>query len=181
MGLSLPGPRIVFLEARILKRFYCRRVYDGGTVKHYGDFVRDLYVTFEDEPHGTECGRVSEGFEPRWALFGLGSQSSIPLLYVCRESYEVASTYYERAFGSYNSFPQTWFDFKSDTLYLDFMRPDGGVFSPDFINDDIKGSRGLRFLFIPKLKPYLYHRKAYRNGCISYYVALEMLKNSTLW
>ena len=45
---------------------------------------------------------------------------SIPLLYACRESWTVASKVYTRAFGTAQAYPETWFDFKRDLLYLDF-------------------------------------------------------------
>jgi len=42
------------------------------------------------------------------------------LLFDCHESFEVASKYYEKAFGTTNPFSQTWFDFKRDILYCDW-------------------------------------------------------------
>jgi hypothetical protein len=144
--LSLPGPRVVFLEAWYLKPFNSHCIFsDRGVVIDSRQLVgqsRELgelhYVTFEDEPHAIQDEKILDGFGPPWALFGLRSKSSIPLLYVCRESYKVTSTYYERAFGTVSAFPQTWFNFKSDTLYLDFMLPYDTFFRPDYISDDIK-------------------------------------------
>lgn len=52
------------------------------------------------------------GFRPQAA--------SIPLLYACRESWTVASKVFTRAFGTAQAYPETWFDFKRDLLYLDF-------------------------------------------------------------
>jgi hypothetical protein len=58
----------------------------------------------------------------------LRSQCPPPnLLFVCRESFEVATRYYAKAFGTCNAFPCTWFDFERDILYLD----------SDFITDQV--------------------------------------------
>lgn len=52
--------------------------------------------------------------------FGYESPSTIPMAYVCRESYMVALEEYSQVFsGGLGSIPQTWFNFNRDTLYLD--------------------------------------------------------------
>jgi hypothetical protein len=73
--LSLPGPRIVFLEAWYLKAFTCRRIFSHrGVAIHSGELVGGHYVTFEDEPHGIQDGKLLDGFGPPWTLFGLRSK-----------------------------------------------------------------------------------------------------------
>lgn len=52
--------------------------------------------------------------------FGFRSPSTVNLLYVNSESREVALKHYERAFGTEWKSPMTWFDFKVDTLYVDW-------------------------------------------------------------
>jgi hypothetical protein len=52
-------------------------------------------------------------------LHGVYSESGIPsLLLVCKESFGVASKSYTAAFGAQGALPQTYFDFRRDTLYL---------------------------------------------------------------
>lgn len=54
-------------------------------------------------------------------IYGFQAQAAfIPLLYVCRESFAVASKIYTRAFGTAEAYPETWFAFDRDMLYLDF-------------------------------------------------------------
>jgi len=45
-------------------------------------------------------------------------------LFVCRESYQVSMRFYSLAFDSELAFPETWFDFRRDTLMLDLVRED---------------------------------------------------------
>ena len=60
------------------------------------------------------------GWDYPQILYGLKSESPVPgTLLACRESFKVASRIYCRAFGSLGAFPETWFNFSQDTLYLD--------------------------------------------------------------
>ena len=52
-------------------------------------------------------------------LLGYHSDAQVPaILFVCKESYNVASKFYEQAFSSAYSLPQTWINTQFDTLYL---------------------------------------------------------------
>jgi hypothetical protein len=68
----------------------------------------------EDGPIPADSSQIFELIR-----YGFKSESTIPLLYVCRESYGVASKLYSPAFGTESARPQTYFNFDLDTLYLD--------------------------------------------------------------
>jgi hypothetical protein len=115
---ALPGPRIVFLQPRRLQWFRCTRVFSDrdirktltSPVSFEGDFLPySPEVDWENVKYGGNC----------YNRYGFTSYSSIAMLYVCRESYSVASQVYERAFGTTTAFAETWFNFNLDTLYLD--------------------------------------------------------------
>jgi hypothetical protein len=56
---------------------------------------------------------------PHEPMLGLASDYHPPqILFVCKESYGVASKYYHRAFSMVGSIPEIYFDFQRDTLYL---------------------------------------------------------------
>jgi hypothetical protein len=50
---------------------------------------------------------------------GFTSPTRLPLLYVCRESSNIASAAYELSFGTKDNSATTRFDFEKDTLYID--------------------------------------------------------------
>lgn len=92
---ALPSPRIVYLERKRLRWFECSRVYSDKAV----DETNKKAAYFEghlDEEAGPD-GAQAVGPGPSGQV-GFKSQSSIPMLYVCRESYLVASKVYTRAF-----------------------------------------------------------------------------------
>lgn len=61
-----------------------------------------------------------EGTAGKSAKWGLMSECEPPaVLFVNHESYDFASARYTKAFGASGTTPQTWFDFKRDTLFLD--------------------------------------------------------------
>ena len=65
---------------------------------------------------GLDCPKI---------LYGLRSESPVPgILLACRESFEVSSRVYSRAFGTLGGAPQTWFNYRRDTLYLDGLTND---------------------------------------------------------
>ena len=81
----------------------------GRRVKHdfshnfEGDFWMDRTMEIRNPP-----------------LVGFKSESLIPpIMLACRESFGVASKAYTRTFGSLGALPETYFNFKLDTLYLD--------------------------------------------------------------
>jgi len=52
-------------------------------------------------------------------MLGLVSDSPLPhILFVCQESYGIASKHYHKAFSTVGSTPKIHFDFQRDTLYL---------------------------------------------------------------
>lgn len=72
--------------------------------------------------HRDRRGREKAHLPPQ--LYGFQPQAAyIPLLYVCLESWLVATSVYTRAFGTDAGFPETWIDYKRDILYLDFDHP----------------------------------------------------------
>lgn len=117
---ALPGPRIVFLRPRRLQWFQCTRVFSDRHTdtqpKSPSTFEREDFKCFSDSSHHNG-EYIDAGGSPR-DRFGFRSESSISMLYVCRESYCVASKIYRRAFGTKHAFPQTWFSFELDTLYM---------------------------------------------------------------
>jgi len=63
--------------------------------------------------------RIREGREH--PLLGFTSDCSIPpVLLACHESFKIASRSYTPSFSSLGSWPQTYFNFKLDTLYVDW-------------------------------------------------------------
>ncbi|KAH8590176.1 hypothetical protein B0O99DRAFT_691829 [Bisporella sp. PMI_857] len=118
--LALPGPRIVRLELALLAA-RCQ----AAIKQRRQDAEARLHYRHEDEPYTEEeltelvediSGDLSE-VEP---LVGFRSRCRSPaLLFVCRESFEVASKFYKPCFHTQNSIPQTYFDYKCDVLYLD--------------------------------------------------------------
>ncbi|PVH81218.1 hypothetical protein DL98DRAFT_654145 [Cadophora sp. DSE1049] len=100
-----PGPRIVHLTSEDLQPVYCLRVRSDADINTTAFF--DLLP--EDE-------------HPRWfdqELFTAVRSNCPPgLSSANKESFAVASARYERVFGSDHGFPQTWFDFGRDFLYV---------------------------------------------------------------
>jgi hypothetical protein len=107
-------PRIVYLRPTLLVPGYTDRIWSNKTV--------------DDESFFNCCEYVSGRPSPPKLAFN--SRSTIPALSVCRESRKIASNVYTLAFGP-TSYPSTWFDFKRDTLYVDWM-----VVNPDAYGED---------------------------------------------
>ena len=79
----------------------------------------------EDENgSGTEMADyICPMYRERQRLKHYGIKSNAPhptILYVCKESFGVASRYYSKAFSCGGaSIPETWFDYHRDTLFID--------------------------------------------------------------
>ncbi|CZT12931.1 uncharacterized protein RAG0_16576 [Rhynchosporium agropyri] len=82
------------------------------------------------------CGKISGHYHGRkkefhrmdrirgrpWNHYAMGFNTDRPippLFLACQESYQVASKVYTRSFSALGSIAQTYFNFRSDTLYLD--------------------------------------------------------------
>jgi hypothetical protein len=96
------------------------------------DYDEDGYSRFFDPEREIDIETArrlrNEGdrFQGRTSNYLRGFRTRAPppvLLYVCRESSQVACKYYERVFGTKTTFPEVWFNFEIDTLYLDWGWP----------------------------------------------------------
>ncbi len=109
---ALPGPRVVHLRSARLARYRCGRV--RSDISMFPCAESPLFFDQIPSPYYSKIG-------PKIDLRGFKSDSPPPtLLFVCRESFKIASKRYQRAFGTKWSLPEVWFDFKQDTLYLDY-------------------------------------------------------------
>lgn len=110
---ALPGPRVVSLEACDLE---CVSIPLPSAECVSQD---KSFVPFELSIEDTE--RSSSWVWNSLATpIGFRSYSNLLIPFVCHEAFDIASSVYAITFGSDASFPTTWFDFKLDTLYLDF-------------------------------------------------------------
>jgi len=119
---------------RRLKTYHSSRVWSDKAMNGLG------IASFFDGLKGNYEGRSvhnDNNSGPR-ELFGFTSPCTPPaLLSVCRESYCVATRYYKRSFGTASSFPETWFDFDLDTLYLDMgVFEQGRRYNPSHLSCD---------------------------------------------
>lgn len=126
-----PGPRLIYLHSFYLKSFRCHRVWSDCRNNKRGRkrfFHEDPHET-DEQKHIPQSRRTNIERSTGWK----SHEPSIALLAVCRESYDILSQFYARAFGSSNAFPSTWFDFKRDTLYLNIWYPDGTPGNPWYL------------------------------------------------
>ena len=101
---AIPGPRIVNIRQRYLNKT-SDDVLNNGVTKRRGIIAKAA---------GNKAITL-----PAPRLKGLKSNCPPPsILFVCRESYTVASRYYQRVFHPAGTIPETYFDFQRDTLYL---------------------------------------------------------------
>jgi hypothetical protein len=142
--MALPGPRVVYLEQDLLNSHSCNRVWSNKIVDG----------TDDDEFHAQGYGSNDSETQKRDELGPLScrafrSQSPAPpLLFACRESFEVASQFYAKAFGTWDGIPETWFCFERDILVLDWGWEDGMHYDlEDFSDDDLKSVRKLAFFY----------------------------------
>lgn len=77
-------------------------------------------VTIESKPmKKAAADESSRGFFEFMSPIGITSDSSPPhILLACREAFSVVSKFYEPVFCIFNSFPETYFNFDLDTVYL---------------------------------------------------------------
>lgn len=74
------------------------------------------------EGYRKEFDRIDRIRGRPYAHHTMGFDTDVPipgLLLACRESYQVASKVYTKSFSALGSIAQTYFNFKTDTLYLD--------------------------------------------------------------
>lgn len=112
------APRIVYLRPILIVPGYTDRIWSNKTIEDESFF-------------DWEClnGR---GPPPKLAF---NSQSTIPALSVCRESRNIATNVYTLAFGP-TSYASTWFDYKNDTLYVDWMVVNPHAYGEDAMESD---------------------------------------------
>jgi hypothetical protein len=122
---ALPGPRLIHIEASYRAFYSCYRVRSDVAVDALNV---DGFPAFFDHDYGYRADDLREmQDDPHFT-----TRAPPPvLLYVCRESFEVASKHHPRVFGTAYSPPKVSFNFMTDTLYLDWDLPwFGGVFQP---------------------------------------------------
>mgnify|MGYP001249281717 CR=1 FL=1 len=101
---AVPGPRIVHVTSAPFQPVYCLRVRSDADINT---------MAFFDIMPEDQYPRV---FDPE-VFWGIRSHCPPPgLLGACRESFSVASKYYDRVFGTERGIAQTWFDFDRDFL-----------------------------------------------------------------
>jgi hypothetical protein len=160
----LMPPRIVYLHSCKLKQRSCYRVWSDRANDDKGNdsfFDEDPYRTADDPdpddhekyprtesgelPHifyedkqrrSEEQGNIEEMFGFRAVQNPLNS-----LLLVCKETREIFTATHTQAFGSKYAFPETWFDFKRDTLLLElpdhaYRDSNEAQFFPDALSTD---------------------------------------------
>ncbi|KAF8858785.1 hypothetical protein BDZ45DRAFT_802183 [Acephala macrosclerotiorum] len=93
--MSLPGPRVVYLEHKAITSAWSDMQLPDDSASYRADYR---------------------------APFGLRSPSIVSMLYVNKQSREIALKYgnYKRAFGTRWMSGMTWINFDQDTLYLDW-------------------------------------------------------------
>jgi hypothetical protein len=109
-----------------MESYFCTRVWSDKAIDETFSSPKKI-PTFFDLHQDEDALREpiyrsdsEEDFGPDWRR-GLKSRCQPPnLLFVCRESYEVMTRHYQKAFGGFSAFPETWFDFERDILYLDW-------------------------------------------------------------
>jgi hypothetical protein len=136
---ALPDPRIIHIEARDREFYSCFRVrsdtaidaLDANQIPAFFQakqsdkdrFAFELFSVFNDT-------RKAENY------FRFITRAPPPvLLYVCRESFEVASRHHPRVFGTAYSPPTVSFNFQKDTLYLDWAFPGPSLRNPYELKD----------------------------------------------
>jgi hypothetical protein len=145
---ALPDPRIVFLQPDLLSKYYCTRVWSDKAVDAYFSGPIKRIPTFFDFNVAKESSNVFMGVDygPKHQCKGLRSRCPPPtLLFACRESFEVASYHYKRAFGTEHAFPETWFDFERDTLYFGCDDQDPLLEPQDFLIEEARKVQHLAF------------------------------------
>jgi hypothetical protein len=136
---ALPDPRIVFLQPDLLSKYYCTRVWSDKAVDAYFSYATKRVPTFFNFNAAEAPPNVFMGLDygPKQKCKGFRSRCTPPtLLFVCHESFEVASYHYKKAFGTEHAFPETWFDFERDTLYFGWDDRDLAQEPHDFLMEE---------------------------------------------
>lgn len=127
---ALPGPRLVNIRQRSLKPTIGEWERDTGREwpvmeeESGGDAVPDEAHSLRYRPLTRQ--QIQQAPENVYStaygtrhLVGIYSEAPPPeIIYVCREARDVVLQYYTQAFYCAESFPQTYFDFAIDTLYI---------------------------------------------------------------
>ena len=116
--LALPGPRVVAIRERALRRAYLELKLDDGKgqtpdeTSSNDEAASEASKYWSQDDHDDDC-ELPTGLKP--------NPGPPEISFVCRESFAVTLKYYKCVFSTSQSMPATYFDFSQDTLYL---RPD---------------------------------------------------------
>lgn len=149
---ALPGPRIVPIVQRELNKTIGQWEEENDTTwppdDDKGERTADEKASCRDL--AARAWGVDEEDYRKVPLVGMacGAPTIIPDVFMaCKEAYAVATKQYKRTFGCAHSEPETYFNFKLDTLYIDyenfdsFRDPDSWSENP-FQLDAWNGFRG---------------------------------------
>lgn len=143
--MALPGPCVVLLQRKALKKtvgdwerenkaklrgdiFQATSL--GDTLEDRECKEHDLSIVYsleyqdlrENNGNTPTAELPLSGASSNEKLVGFASGAEPPaILFVCWESHLLAAKYYKCVFSAAGSFPQTYFDFEIDTLYLGDM------------------------------------------------------------
>lgn len=121
---ALPGPRIIHIETRNREFYSCLRVpsdisVDAPDADQCAAFFNDDCEA-QDPDHLALKRAIFHNRRGLEGSFRFITRAPPVLLYVCHESFAVASKHHSRIFGTAYSPPEVYFNFKEDTLYLDW-------------------------------------------------------------
>jgi hypothetical protein len=144
---ALPGPRIVFLELDFPEtQPYWRRVWSNRAIDETEDIITEEGDDILDEKdiYINELGE-EVGFPINHAAAFKSKTPAPALLFVCLESFEVASKMYFLAFGSSEGRPEVWFNFEKDILLLDwgFAAGPGIQYGPEEFLEELRQIKNL--------------------------------------
>jgi hypothetical protein len=123
---ALPGPRIIHVETRDRQFYSCFRVrsdiaVDALDANQYPAFFNDDCEARDPDRLAFERVTFHSSRRRLEDRYRFATRAPPPvLLYVCHESFEIASKHHSRVFGTAYSPPEVYFNFKKDTLYLDW-------------------------------------------------------------
>jgi hypothetical protein len=119
--MALPCPRIVGVEMRSLKRTYLEWEREKEVSNKTAENTRDS-ETIPEASKATSHDCERPGVDPPdidGPLPGIKSNTPPPqILLACCESFAAATKFYERVFSIDPSYPETYFNFYQDTLYI---------------------------------------------------------------
>ncbi|KAH8597318.1 hypothetical protein B0O99DRAFT_618526 [Bisporella sp. PMI_857] len=109
---ALPGPRIIYLYEFNTRSHGCSRVWSNKPNHSSGNAAfYDL-----DNPSDSDHVSITRTIGPCHGFKSVGS--TIPLMFACKEAYNIGVKTYPLSFGTTTSFPATRFNFEIDTLYI---------------------------------------------------------------